>query len=46
MEWEPHDCPRCSEPSIQPMSVVSGRRHYRCHECLWSWHTQAETRDA
>jgi transposase-like protein len=32
-------CPECKEPAVKPMSVVGNRVHYRCPQCLYSWHT-------
>jgi hypothetical protein len=45
MRWLPCDCPNCKEPSIQPMSVLQDRAHYRCGACYWSWYTPAPVTD-
>jgi hypothetical protein len=37
MDEHQEKCPNCGEAGVRPMSEVTGKRHYRCPECLWSW---------
>jgi len=41
-EAPPETCPKCKEPDVYTQSIVDNRRHYRCPECLWSWHKRAD----
>jgi len=37
-EWKLNPCPNCGKQGVHPMSEVGERLHYRCPQCLWSWH--------